>query len=192
MTIITSLVDSNKFAQVFTAQELTEMCIKICTHIFGLFASYHKTKSKETKLLNKHDADIQLRLGVMGRVASNSILPITVQPRSITILMNEYNERNEVENVEITHDLLRTDMKHVCPDVLVDFLLILLSETVKCLQSLVPGNPRHINFGNENLTIIRDIISDLRPLCKIPYLPIKSLNSGIISLSVEVEVTKLN
>lgn len=188
---IQAMVDSDAFAQVFTAQEVTEMCIEISSHILGLFESHYVGKTRETKILQKHDANIQLRLGVMGRVATEQIAPILVKTQVITIVTQVSYEFEESDLEIIEHKLDKKDMKHICPDTLVDFLLILLEETTKCIQNKLPKSKRYETFCIENLSTFRDIISSLRPLSKLPNVPARNLDTGIVSLSIKVEINQL-
>ena len=183
-------VDPDEFTRVLTTQEVSELCVQVSNQIFDLFASHYKTRPIERRLIEKHSTSIQFRIGILGRAAMDKIEKSSIKPHFVKIVTKSmYEFEDDVVNI-IKHDMSSTNMKHICPDTLVDFLLMLLEATVKSIQHRLPNTPKADELIKENLSVIRDIFSDLRPLSKIVTLPSRHLDICISSLFVNFDVDR--
>lgn len=189
MISIEFIVDEEEFSRHFDAQEISDICSQISKHILGLIAIQYGSKSPQRLTIEKLSYAMQLRLGVLGRIASNTIEddPST-KVSQITLNTSVLGDDDEMTSEVYEHDLTSVSFEGLSPDTLLDFLLVLLEEGIKSIRSGLPEYLHYQRYGRECLAAARDMISELRPLAKIPYLPGPNSNALLASLCVKVEV----
>lgn len=191
MTSITSIIDAPELVRHFDAQEISTICTQVCDHILEIIGSQYSNISIQRITLNKLNSAIQLRLGVLGRIATRVIKddPRLVV-REITLTTSIIKEDDDVVMVNYEHGLTKTTFGLLSPDLMLDFLLVLLEEGVKGIKETLPKRTRYNRYIKECVTAVRDTISELRPIARIPYLPGYNSNMALASLSVKVDVNQ--
>ena len=186
--MITVAIEESEFKQFFNAQEISIICSQIGDHIMNLLGLQYGRESPQRTTINKLNHAMQLRLGVLGRIAEDNIIddPMIIV-KSLTLVTNIIRDDDEVVMVNHEHELTKTTFGLLSPDTMLDFLLVLLQEGVKSIRSFIHNNRTYLRYGNECFVAIRDMISELRPLAKIPYLPTADSNVGLATMLVTVD-----
>ena len=190
MTIIISSVDSEEFQHHFDAQEISIICLQICEHIIDLFDLYQKDKppSEHTRI-DRFYLDLQIRLGILGRIATVDINDDPeVKVHEIVFMTSTIDGNDELKTKAHMHDLCVSHFSGLSPMVYLDFMLVLLEESTKGILATMPERSSYSKYGRESANAFRDIVSDLRTFAKDRDLLRPDPNMFFASLLLKVEI----
>ena len=186
MIQIVSMVDSEDLKSHFDSQEISLICSQVAEHILRLLSSQYGSSSEQRKIIDSINTMLQLRLGVLGRIATDDIQDEPkIKAQTIILTTKTFDEADEIIEMSHEHELSKTSFGQLSPEMMLDFLLILLEEGTKAIRSTL-FKPRYIQYGKDCVTAYRDMLSELRPLAKIAYLPKLDPNVMLVTLMVVV------
>lgn len=187
MVQIVSMVDSEDLKSHFDAQEISIICSQVSEHILKLLSFQYGSKPESRKIIDGINTLLQLRLGVLGRIATEDIQDEpNLKAQTIIFTTKTFNDEDEIVEMSHEHGLDKTSFGQLSPEMTLDFLLILLEEGTKAIRSTL-SDPRYIQYGKDCVTTYRDMLSELRPLAKISYLPKTDPNVLLVTLMVVVD-----
>lgn len=190
MVKVTATIDKTDLHHQFDGQEISIICSQVCVHVLELLRSYYGSDKANYRAIDKARADIELRLGVMGRVSTRSV---NHDPRlkvdGIAFITSVIKDDDDIETVTHEHSLSKKSFGEISPITLLDFLIILLKEGVDAIRAFF-DNPMHEHYGRETAATLRSLVMEIYPLAKIPYLPKPDINAVIVALMVDVDIER--
>ena len=175
-------VERDTLTQYFTAFEVSEICISICTHVLELLAIYNQDKPEALSKIHLHKTLIQFKMGVLGRIAEKEESSVQTIPISLRIGTKLYELEEDEEEIISEHKLVAKDMKDICPLTLIDALLLLLVESINSIRHRLPDIPRINTYHDDCISMACCAISGVKPYAKIASLPSRDTETGITSL----------
>lgn len=186
MIQIASMVDSEDLRNHFDPQEISIICSQVTEHILKLISSQYGSKLEQRKVIDSINSSLQLRLGVLGRIATDSIQDEPkIKTRTIILTTKTFDDNDEIIEMSHEHELVKSSFGQLSPEMLLDFLLILLEEGIKAIRNSL-SEPRYVQYGKDCVTAYRDMLSEMRPFAKISYLPRPDPNVLLVTLMVVV------
>ena len=99
-----------------------------------------------------------------------------------------FDENDELLSNDVEHDLRATHVSNICPDTLLDYLLVLIESSIKSLLHKVPDTLNYRTWSRDCIKAARDFVSDLCKISKrIRQAPTRDPNTVITSLMFEAK-----
>ena len=187
--ISTITLDSDELGHALTVLEIVEMCHQVCAHIFRIISVHYGSDSIEKLTLDRMSAGWHFRLGLLGRHGCRNTTDYISPDIEVTRLIISIGESSSTSETitTIKHNLTHFNLSHICPDTLLDYLLVLLQESMKSMLPKVPNELNYTPFGQDCLSAARDLVSQLRRfVSRIPGMPTRDPNCKIVGLLIEV------
>jgi hypothetical protein len=156
-------VDENEIRRMMSVREAALLGAQLSCHVTELMLS-HLTNDGAKRTLRRLIAAWQMRLKILGEIAHShdgSIVPNVVLTE---LRMSAVTLENDVDVVkqEIVHDMESIDLSHICPDNLLDFLLVFLEAIIRSILPRVPNELRYIAWSQECISEARELVNNLR------------------------------
>ena len=191
--IVTIPLNSEELGSALTIPEIVEVCHQVCAHIFKIISAHYESRPMDKLILGRMSTAWQLRLGLLGRLGcekDSDYNPLDLEVVKLSLDIGEFNDKDELATVAIEHSLAYSNLSHICPDTLLDYLLILLQESIKSILPKVPNELNYVSFSEGCIQGAKDLIHQLRPFAsRIPNTPKRNSNTMLVNLLVEVANT---
>ena len=157
-------VDTEEIGRMTAPRESALLGFLLSSHVIKLITSYLEDRDPLKRRLESIEMNWQMRLkllGELGHSGDGSYVPNVVITELRMTAVTLENDCDIVKQ-EIVHDTNSKDMQHICPDNLLDFLLVFLECVIKSILPRIPDKLRYKRWSEECLTEARELVTNLR------------------------------
>ena len=188
---ILSLVDETEMGRMFSTLEIVKVCDQVSNHIVDIMKAHFPNTSVEFSDLYRINTAWQFRFRLLGRIVYEqkaNTFPAIIQVIKLTMTAATFADHGELISSDIEHDLNATHVSNICPDTLLDYLLVLLESSIKTLLNKVPDTLNYRTWSRDCIAAARDFVSDLRKISKrIRQAPTRDPDTMLTSLMFEAK-----
>lgn len=164
MSHLQAQVDVEEIQRMLPPREAALLGAELSSHVVELILSYLDQKDPLRRRLETFDATWQMRMKLLGELAHSGDDSCVPNMAITELRMTAVTLENDCDIIKqnIVHDTSCTDLQHICPDNLLDFLLVFLESVIKSILPRIPNKLRYKSWSEECLNEARELVSNLR------------------------------